>query len=294
MLSKLDFTAQSMLSCGETKAVDRHAIPPLRGKLGADLKITLVTAVLDRSDTIGEAMDSVAGQSYRDIEHIVQDGGSRDGTREVVEEKATPATRFVTEPDRGIYDALNKGFARATGDVVGLLHSDDVFAHQGVLGRVAGAFADRNVDAVYGDLQYVARNDTRRVIRHWRAGAFSPDLLLRGWMPPHPTLFLRREVLERWGGFDTSYRIAGDYDAILRYFGRGGITAAYIPEVLVKMRVGGESNRSLRRVLLKSREDYRALRTHGVGGVSTLLRKNTSKISQFFVRDVAGAAASGH
>lgn len=138
--------------------------------------------------------------------------------------------------------------------------------------------------AVYGDLDYVSANDTNRIIRRWRAGDFNLSRLARGWMPPHPTLFLRRDVFDRWGAYDTTYRIAADYDAILRWFSKGELEARYIPQVLVKMRVGGESNRSLGRILRKSSEDYRAIRSNGVGGLATLAIKNVSKVQQFFFR----------
>jgi len=187
----------------------------------------------------------------------------------------------VSEPDRGIYDALNKGIARASGDVVGFLHADDVYASPDVLARVAEAFADPSVAAVHGDLQYVRKDDTARVVRHWRSSPFSPDRLRRGWMPPHPTLYVRREWYERIGGFDTRYRIAADYHSILRLFSQPGFRSAYVPEVFVKMRLGGASNRSLRNIVRKSREDLEALRRTGVGGVGTLTWKNLGKIGQF-------------
>jgi glycosyltransferase len=249
------------------------------------VKITVVTAVFNREGTVGQAIDSVAGQSFRDIEHIVIDGASTDATLSRVHEKMHSRMRVVSESDEGIYDALNKGIALATGDVVGLMHSDDMFAHNRVLSLVADAFAASDVDAVYGDLDYVAADDPRRVIRHWRAGAFVPRLLGRGWMPPHPTMFLRRQIFERLGAYDTSYRIAADYDAVLRWLGPGKVRCAYIPEVLVKMRVGGESNRTLRKIVRKSVEDYRAIRTNGVGGIGTLILKNVSKLPQFVLRN---------
>ena len=212
------------------------------------------------------------------------DGASTDGTLELLRATVGPQTVLVSEPDTGIYDALNKGIALARGEVIGLLHSDDFFASPDVLAKVAAAFATPGIDAVYGDLQYVSAQDTSRVIRHWTAGSPSVAKLRRGWMPPHPTLFLRREVFERFGAYDTSYRIAADYDAILRYFGKGEINSAYIPEVLVKMRVGGESNKSLGKILKKSREDYRALRSNGIGGLGSLAWKNLSKVHQLFLK----------
>ena len=246
------------------------------------MKISVVTAVWNRAATVGGAIDSVAGQTHPHIEHLVIDGASTDGTIAEVEARRSSGMVVVSEPDRGIYDALNKGLARSTGEVVGLLHSDDFFANERVIERIAAAFADPAIDAVYGDLDYVSATDPARIIRHWRAGEATPAKLRRGWMPPHPTLFVRRHVFETHGAYDTQYRIAADYDAVLRWFGKAGITSAYIPEVLVKMRVGGESNASLAKILRKSREDYRALRSNRVGGLATLIAKNLSKLPQFF------------
>jgi glycosyltransferase involved in cell wall biosynthesis len=245
------------------------------------LKFSIITAVYNRDATIGQALDSVAQQSYGDVEHLVVDGASTDGTLNVVNAHHHPGMRVISEPDDGIYDALNKGISAAGGDVIGLMHSDDFFAHDNVLSNVAKSFAQTGADAVYGDLDYVSARDPEKIIRHWQSGSYDRRKLVRGWMPPHPALFVRREVLERYGNYDTSYRIAADYDAILRWFWTGNISAAYLPEVLVKMRVGGESNRSIGRIVNKSKEDYRALRSNGVGGIGTLAWKNLSKLPQF-------------
>jgi glycosyltransferase len=215
------------------------------------------------------------------VEHVIIDGGSTDGTLAVIRSCADPRAVIVSERDEGIYDALNKGLARARGEVVGVLHSDDVFAGPDVLACVALAFADPRIDAVYGDLDYVRRDDPHRIVRKWRSGPFTPENLHLGWMPPHPALFLRRDVIDRLGGYDTSLRIAGDYDAILRYFSSDGFQASYVPKVLVRMRLGGESNGSFGRVLRKSKEDYRAIRRNGVGGLHTLAFKNLRKVGQF-------------
>lgn len=249
------------------------------------LKISVVTAVFNRAGSVATAIDSVQFQSWTNVEHVIQDGGSTDGTIDIIRKRSRSNTSLVSEHDGGIYDAINRGISRATGDIIGLMHSDDMFSHPRVLDKVAIAFTDPTVDGVYGDLQYVAADDPERVVRHWRSGEYHPSLLVKGWMPPHPTLYLRREVFDRFGLYDTSFRIAADYDAMLRYLVKGQLKLAYIPEVLVKMRVGGESNRSLGRIILKSREDLRALRNNGVGGIGTLARKNLSKASQFFIRD---------
>ena len=248
------------------------------------MKISVITAVYNNRGTVAQALDSALAQTHPDVELIVIDGGSSDGTLQVLQGYADRLAVLVSEPDRGIYDALNKGIARAGGEVVGFLHSDDLFADEHVLARIAAAFADPAVDAAYGDLLYVRKDAPDRVVRTWRAGAFTPGNLAHGWMPPHPTFYVRRSVYQRLGGYDTSYRIAADYDCVLRLLGKGGIRAAYIPEILVKMRVGGASNRSLKNILQKSREDYRALRVNGVGGLWALAWKNLSKLPQFLKR----------
>lgn len=245
------------------------------------MKISVITATYNSGATLADTLRSVASQSYPQIEHIVIDGASTDNTLQVVREFGRHDLRLISEPDHGIYDALNKGLALTTGDVVGIMHSDDFFADDQVLANIMLAFESPAVDAVYGDLDYVARDNADRVVRRWRSGTYTPDRLARGWMPPHPTLYLRRTVIERLGDFDTSYRIAADYDAVLRYFGRGGVRPLYIPRVLVKMRLGGASNGSILQILRKTREDYRALQSNDVGGVAALAWKNLSKIGQF-------------
>jgi glycosyltransferase len=242
--------------------------------------VSVVTAVLNRAGTLGEALASVQAQQGVEVQHVVIDGASTDGSLQLLRAQRERIAVLVSEPDEGIYHALNKGLALATGDIVGFLHSDDVFAHDQVLARVAAAFADPAVDAVYGDLDYVTP-DATRVLRRWRSGPYARGRLARGWMPPHPAFFARRAVYERLGAFDTDFRIAADYDWLLRVLGSGRVQPAYIPEVLVKMRWGGASNRSLKRLLRKSREDLQALRRHGIGGVGTLVLKNLSKLPQF-------------
>mmetsp|Transcript_5433 Transcript_5433/g.8617 ORF Transcript_5433/g.8617 Transcript_5433/m.8617 type:complete len:170 (-) Transcript_5433:11-520(-) len=168
------------------------------------MKISIVTAVYNRRSTIGHALDSVASQSHKDIEYVVQDGGSTDGTCDVITAKNDPRIAFVSTVDEGLYDAINRGIRRTNGDVVGLMHSDDFFATSEILSHVAKAMEDPGIDGVYGDLDYVAADDTARIIRRWRAGLYQPQILSKGWMPPHPTLYLRREVFEKHGLYDTS------------------------------------------------------------------------------------------
>jgi glycosyltransferase len=244
------------------------------------MKISIITAVRNNRNTITDAIASVMGQNYEDIEYIVVDGGSNDGTVDIIKSHSKRIDKFISEKDRGIYDALNKGIELAAGDVIGFLHSDDIFANENSVSRIVKAFVD-GIDGVYSDLVYIQKNDTSKVLRYWRSRSFSSELLYRGWMPAHPTLYLRREVYKSFGTFDLSFRIAADYDFILRIF-KGGITAEYIPEVLYKMRLGGTSNKSLKNIIHKSLEDMRALRKNEIGGLRTLLLKNVSKIPQFF------------
>ncbi|MCF6206735.1 MAG: glycosyltransferase [Sulfurovum sp.] len=246
------------------------------------MKISIITSVYNNKETIAEAIESVLSQTYDDIEYIVVDGASTDGTVEVIQKYAEKITTFVSEADKGIYDGLNKGIALATGDVVGFLHSDDLFEDDKVVEKIAHAFKTMHTDSIYGDLTYVSKEDTSKVVRYWKSGAFALKKLQRGWMPPHPTFYVKRDVYGKFGGFDTSFRIAADYDTILRFLGKEKISTHYIPHVLVKMRVGGESNKSLRNLVRKSREDLRAMKHNGVGHIGSLFVKNASKIPQFF------------
>ncbi len=230
---------------------------------------------------MAEAIASVAEQTHPDVEHVIVEGLSKDGSLTAIERARHPRMVLFSERDSGIYDALNKGIARSTGDVIGFVHSDDYLAHPDVLARIAVAFADPAVEAVFSDLDYVAQADTTRVIRHWATGPFTMAKLRRGWMPAHPTLYVRRSVYDRYGSYDTSFGIAADYDFILRFFAKLQGRTVYLPEVLYKMRVGGVSNRSFAKIRQKMAEDYRALRRNKVGGPLTLAWKNLSKLGQF-------------
>lgn len=248
------------------------------------MKISVITATYNSAETLADCLDSIRAQTHPDIEHVVIDGASQDGTMALLKSCGSAIAVLVSEPDMGIYDALNKGIALASGDVVGFLHSDDFYPAPEILRQVAQAFADPSVQAVYGDLEYVSKLQVGRVIRRWKAGPYSRRELAWGWMPPHPTLFVRRELYSQIGGFDLQFSIAADYHSVLRLFTVPGFRAVYLPLVMVKMRVGGASNRSLSNILRKSRQDLRALRLTGVGGVMSLVAKNLRKLPQFFGR----------
>lgn len=248
------------------------------------VKISIITAVYNAEATVGGAIESVAAQRHRNIEHIVVDGASTDGTLAAIDRAAHPRMRVISEPDSGIYDAINKGISTARGDVVGLVHSDDFLADDHVLDAIATAFADPTVEALFADLDYVSKDDPARIVRHWVTGRFHQRRLNHGWMPAHPTLYLRRAVFDRIGLYDTRFRIAADYDFVLRYFSQTSVSPFYLPWTIYKMRVGGVSNRNLARLVEKSREDYRALRRNQVGGLGALAAKNLSKLPQFLGR----------
>lgn len=249
------------------------------------LTISVVTATWNCAKTLPDCLASIASQDYAFREHIIIDGASTDGTIDVVNKHIDQVAVFKSERDKGIYDALNKGVHLATGDVIGFLHADDLFASDDVLSRVAKAFEDTSVCAVYGDLEYVSQEDTEKVIRRWRSNVFKRQKLNWGWMPAHPTLYARREWYSRIGGFDISYRIAADYLSILKMFARPEFKTVYIPRVFVTMRLGGASNKSLKAIINKTSEDWRALRSCGfslIGSARAIAWKNFSKISQFF------------
>ena len=247
----------------------------------SNIKVSIITVVRNRVNVISQAISGVQSQDYPHIEHVIIDGASTDGTLDLIKRLIKEKTVLISESDSGIYDALNKGIVNSTGDVIGVLHSDDYFSDELVISQVSKLFEDPSVDIVYGDLDYISNAVPDKIIRHWIAGEFSQAKMTWGWMPPHPTVFIRRSIIDTYGAYDTSYRISGDYDSLLRYFWRGKPKAIYLKRVLVKMRVGGESNRSIRHIMRKMSEDYRALRQNRVGGFGALIWKNISKVSQF-------------
>lgn len=239
-----------------------------------------------------DTLRSIAEQDIprEQLEWIVIDGASTDRTLELIKQSDFQPDRMLSEPDSGIYEALNKGIGMATGDVIGLLHADDVFATEGTLNRVACALRNSGAEALYGDLQYVRPSaDGFTVVRNWKSGIYYRHKLKWGWMPPHPTLYLKREVYERvkeedGDYFNTEYTCAADYDFMMRLFARHKVEPAYVKTVLVKMRLGGISNRSLKHVVRKSREDWQIIRRNRIGHIHTLAWKNLGKLGQFITR----------
>ncbi|HIA02772.1 MAG TPA: glycosyltransferase [Myxococcales bacterium] len=250
----------------------------------SDPVISVITVVYNAADTIADTLGSVASQTYSNIEYIVVDGGSSDGTLAVIEKYRDVITHFVSEPDAGIYDAMNKGIGLATGDVVGFLNADDIFADAGVLGRVALAMQNTSLQACFGDVVFVG-DDMETAVRYYRSSGFSPGRLAYGWMPAHPSLYLRRDLFDRYGNFRTDYEIAADYELVARLFGKHRISYVYLPWVFVNMRLGGVSTKGLRNSFILNREIVRACEENSIStNMFKVLLKIPSKLSEFFIR----------
>lgn len=246
------------------------------------LKFSIITAAYNSANTIGDTIQSIHGQNYDNIEHIVIDGGSTDETCEIVRRHAPDAV-LTSGPDNGIYDAMNKGIALATGDVIGILNSDDYYASPEVIAKVAEVMEASGVDTVYGDLNYVNKRAVDKVVRKWVAGRFKHKKFEWGWMPPHPTFFVRKHVYEKYGYFNTDLRTSADYELMLRLLYKHGVSTSYVPSVLVHMRTGGQSNVSLKNRLKANREDRKAWKALGLKPkFFTVSLKPFRKITQYF------------
>lgn len=256
------------------------------------MKVSLITVCFNSETFIADALRSVDAQRSVELEHWVVDGGSKDSTVRIVEAHARPWRKLLSEPDRGIYDAMNKGIARATGDVIGFLNSDDVLADDGVLAGYARAFATRSVDALHGDLVYTARDDLSRVLRYWRGTPHHAGAFARGWVPAHPSFYARRAVYEAHGGFDLGFPLAADFEIMCRLLHARGVSSAYLPGLKVRMRVGGATNASLRNVWQQNLEIVRAMRRHGVPiGARFVGGKLFSRATQWVQRGQAAPTA---
>ena len=247
------------------------------------LKISIIVATYNSSKTIRSCLDSIFNQNYSNIEINLIDGKSSDNTLDIVKNynRKIPI-KIISEEDNGIYDALNKGIYSSTGDVIGFVHSDDILASSTIFSEIIKKISLENFDGVYGDLQYVDFDKTDKVIRNWKSCDFNDKLLKKGWMPAHPTFFLKKAVYDKHGGFNLNYSISSDYDFMIRVLNDNSLKFCYLPRVISKMRVGGSSNRSLKNILKKSREDYIIIKKNKVGNFITLVRKNLLKINQYF------------
>jgi glycosyltransferase len=209
------------------------------------MTVSIITVCYNSSQTIADTLQSIRQQDYPHIESIVVDGGSTDGTMNMVAQYADVVTKSVSEPDKGIYDAMNKGLAMATGDIIGILNSDDMMASPHSISQIVAAFREQPNGCVYGDLVYVQQQNTQQIVRYWKSGKGTAQKFYFGWMPPHPTFYVSRQVLNTCGQYDLRFPVAADYEYMLRVMVKHGVKAVYVPEVLVKMRLGGYSNQSV-------------------------------------------------
>ncbi len=227
-------------------------------------KLSIITVTKNDKNYIEDCIKSVIEQQYPNYEYIIIDGGSTDGTIDIIKKYCDHISIFVSEPDGGIYDAMNKGIKLATGDIVGILNSDDIYKSNDVLTEVVREFTEKGVDAVFADLVYVDRNNTDKIVRYYKSANFTPDKFAYGWMPAHPTFFLKRKYYEKYGLFKTDYQIAADYELVVRLLGKNKLSYSYLPKVIIKMRSGGISTSSFKSNWILNMEIIRACRENGI------------------------------
>lgn len=246
------------------------------------MKISIITTCKNSEATIEDTIKSVLSQNYPDLEYIVIDGKSTDRTLEIINKYRNKISLLISEADGGFYQAINKGINLASGDVIGNLNSDDFYSNSTILEQVAKTF-EPGVDAVYGDLHYVDKVDTKKIIRNWKSGEYKEGAFVKGWMPPHPTFFVRKEIYKKFGLFNTDLKSAADYELMLRFIHKHKIKIAYLSEVLVKMRIGGKSNSTIHKRIKANLEDRRAWEMNGLKpALLTFLLKPLLKLSQYW------------
>ena len=249
------------------------------------MKISIITVTFNSEETLEDTITSVADQVYNDVEHIVIDGGSSDGTLEILDKYKDKLSKIVSEEDDGIYDAMNKGIGLATGEVIGFLNSDDFFSGTEVLSSIAKAFQDPQVQACHADLVYVDSDDPGKVVRYWKSQEYKAGLFEKGWMPAHPTFYVRSSVYRQYGIFDTQYKFHSDMELTARFFIKGEIKTLYLPEVWVKMRTGGTTNKTIKNIIRGNMESYRACKNLGLKLTPFyFFTKFVMRIPQFFQR----------
>jgi len=246
------------------------------------MKISIITVAYNSASTIADTLESVASQTYGNIEHIIIDGLSTDGTRDIVERCGGHIAKFISESDQGIYDAMNKGLALATGEVICFLNADDVYADENVISKIVGVMENEVLDALFGDVEFFRPGSPDRRFRLYRSRKFTPRRISRGWMPAHPSLFIRKQVFDRFGYFNSNYQIAGDFEFVARVFRSDTLKYNYLPEVMVRMRTGGVSTSGWRNTLLLNREVLRACRQNGIPtNILLILSRYPEKLLEF-------------
>lgn len=247
------------------------------------MKVTIITVTFNSEKHLEQCINSVLSQDYAPIEYLVVDGNSSDGTLEIIKKYEHRISRWISEPDKGMFDALNKAMQMATGDIIGVLHSDDVFAGNGVVGAVVKAFKANKVDAVYGDLNYVYAEDISKIYRNWKGKIFHRRLFHKGWMPAHPAFYFKKELLEKYGNYKIEFKSAADYELMTRYLYKHRVPAIYIPELMILMRRGGMSNSNIKKRIQANRNDYLAMKANGIPmPLLVSIVKPLSKLPQYF------------
>ncbi len=247
------------------------------------MKVSIITITYNSEATLADTIQSVIGQTYKDIEYIIVDGLSTDKTLSIIDSYKSNIAKTISEKDSGLYDALNKGIAMATGDVIGILHSDDFYSDEFVIEKIVKTISENQADAAYADLYYVDKQDTNRIFRKWKSGNYKHGMFLNGWMPPHPTFFAKRACYESFGSFNLNLVSAADYELMLRFIHGHRIKLAYLPEFIINMRVGGKSNVTLKNRIRANAEDRKAWKINGLKPYFyTLYLKPLRKIIQLF------------
>ena len=243
------------------------------------MKVSIITATYNSEKTIRDTLESVEAQTYKDIEYIIVDGGSTDQTLTLVDSVSTRVSKCISEKDKGIYDALNKGVQLASGDIVGFIHSDDILARPDIIASIVAEFERADADVVYGDLVFIDRERTDKVKRYWASGTFKKFKIALGWVPPHPSFYMKRSLYIEDGVFDISFKIAADYDQMLRILKRDDVKISYLPEVIVKMRLGGESTK-IDNTVLSTKEIARVMGMHNINWRVAMVYRKLSKFMQ--------------
>ncbi len=245
--------------------------------------VSIITPSFNNVGTIEDTIKSVLNQDYPNIEYIVIDGGSNDGTLDVVKTYSDKISKIVSEPDKGIYDAMNKGIALAMGDIIGIINSDDFYASDYVISKVAEVMEKEKIDCCWGDIFYVDYNETKKVVRRWYSSEYKEGKFQSGWHPPHSAFFVKKDVYLKYGTFNTEFSIAADYELMLRLLEKYKISSYYIPEVLVNMRIGGESNKNVSNIIKANIQCQKAWKVNGLKvNKIRLVLKPLSKIAQYF------------
>lgn len=249
------------------------------------MKVSIITVVLNNAEYVESCIQSVINQDYENIEYIIIDGGSTDGTIDVIKKYEDKITVWISEPDDGMYYAINKGIDMSSGDIIGMLHSDDLYIDAHVISNVVRKFGKDNVDSVYADLVYVERNNLRHVVRYYDSSVFQISKFAYGWMPAHPSCFIRKNVYAKYGLYKTDYIIAADYELLVRFYAKHRVSYSYLPKIIVKMRSGGLSTRNLKSNVILNREIVRACRENGIEtNIFKVYSKYFVKLAQLFKR----------